>query len=44
MEVTVVLDMSLSAYQNMAGETHLLPNVFGAIVSVPILCDKKLGM
>jgi hypothetical protein len=25
MVVTVVLDMSPSAYQNMAGETHLLP-------------------
>jgi hypothetical protein len=25
MAVTVILDMSPSAYQNMAGETHLLP-------------------
>jgi hypothetical protein len=32
----VVLDMSPSAYQNMAGE--------GAIVSAPNLRDKKLGM
>jgi hypothetical protein len=36
MAVMVVLDMSPSAYQNMAGE--------GAIVLVPNLCDKKLGM
>jgi hypothetical protein len=43
MTVTVVLDMSPSAYQNMAGKP-ICDDVFGAILSVPNLCDKKLGM
>jgi hypothetical protein len=41
MVVTVVLDMSPSAYQNMAGGNPFVADVFGAIISAPNLCDKN---
>jgi hypothetical protein len=44
MTVTIVLDMSPPVYQNMAGETHFVVDVFGAIFLVPNSCDKKLDM